>query len=175
MSCVSVPVLSVHSTSIAPKFCIASSRLTITFLRDSTTAPFASVDVTIIGSISGVRPIATEIANRKASSQSCLRKPFSSSTIGVITIMKRTSSQLTWLMPAWNAVGRRSTAVTRSASAPKYVLLPVATMIAVAEPLMTFVPMKPMFSSSSGLRFGQRARVASLKRSRTSRPAATRR
>ena len=71
-SCVSVPVLSVHSTSMAPKFWIASRRLTITFWRDSTTAPLASVEVTIMGSISGVRPTATDSANKKASPQSPL-------------------------------------------------------------------------------------------------------
>ena len=105
-SCVSVPVLSVHSTSIAPKFWIASSRLTITFLRDSVTAPRASVEVTIIGSISGVRPTAIDSANSNACSQSPLVKPLIRKTIGTITSMKRISSQLTRLMPAWNAVGR---------------------------------------------------------------------
>ena len=42
-----------------------------------------------------------------------------SSTRGAITSMKRISSQLTRLTPAWKAVGVRSTAVTRCASAPK--------------------------------------------------------
>ena len=119
MSCVSVPVLSVHSTSIAPKFWIASSRLTMTFLRDITTAPLASVEVTIIGSISGVSPTATDSANRKASPQSLLVKPLISSTIGTITSAKRISSQLTLLTPVWNAVGVRSAAVTRVARVPK--------------------------------------------------------
>src|SRR6266850_267563 len=38
-SIVSVPVLSVHRTSIAPRFWIELSRLTITFLRDIRMAP----------------------------------------------------------------------------------------------------------------------------------------
>src|SRR5579871_6308605 len=52
---VSVPVLSVQSTSIAPKFWIEFSRLTITFFRDMASAPFERHTDTIIGSISGVR------------------------------------------------------------------------------------------------------------------------
>ena len=119
LSWVSVPVLSVQSTSIAPKFWIASRRLTMTFLRDSRTAPLASVEVTIIGSISGVSPTATESANRKASIQSPLVKPLTSSTIGTITSAKRISSQLTLLTPAWKAVGAGSVAVTFAASVPK--------------------------------------------------------
>ena len=40
-SCVSVPVLSVHNTFMAPKFWIALRRLTMTFLRDIAIAPLA--------------------------------------------------------------------------------------------------------------------------------------
>ncbi len=64
---VSVPVLSVQSTSIAPKFWIEFSRLTITFLRDMAMAPFERQTETIIGSISGVRPTATARAKKNAS------------------------------------------------------------------------------------------------------------
>src|SRR5450830_1375789 len=98
---------------------MASSRLTITFLRDNATAPLANVEVTIIGSISGVRPTAIETAYRKASTQSPLVKPFMKKTTGVMTNMKRINSQLTLLTPDWNAVGVRSVAVTRSAREPK--------------------------------------------------------
>ena len=52
-SMVSVPVLSVQSTSMAPKFWIELSRLTMTFLRDIASAPLDRQTVTIIGSISG--------------------------------------------------------------------------------------------------------------------------
>jgi hypothetical protein len=98
---------------------MASRRLTITFLRDNSTAPLARVEVTTIGSISGVRPMATDRLNRKASSQSPLVKPLIRKTTGVITAMKRISSQLTLLTPAWKAVGAGSTALTRSARVPK--------------------------------------------------------
>ncbi|OQC07796.1 MAG: hypothetical protein BWX79_01811 [Alphaproteobacteria bacterium ADurb.Bin100] len=114
-----MPVLSVHSTSIAPKFWIASSRFTITFLRDRNTAPRASVEVTIIGSISGVMPTAIDSANSIACSQSPLVKPLSSSTSGTMIAMKRISSQLTRFTPVWKEVGERSVLDTRCASAPK--------------------------------------------------------
>ena len=61
----SVPVLSVQSTSIAPRFWIEFSRLTITFFRDMPIAPLERQTETIIGSISGVRPTATARAKKK--------------------------------------------------------------------------------------------------------------
>ena len=58
-----MPVLSVHSTVIAPRSWMAASRLTITFLRDIRTAPRDSVTVVIIGSSSGVSPTASATEN----------------------------------------------------------------------------------------------------------------
>jgi hypothetical protein len=55
---------------MAPKFWIELRRLTMTFLRDIASAPMARLTVTIMGSISGVRPTATATANRSAPSQS---------------------------------------------------------------------------------------------------------
>ena len=108
---------------MAPKFWIASSRLTTTFLRDNNTAPLARVLVTIIGSISGVNPTATDSANRKACSQSPLVIPLSNRTMGTMTAAKRMSSQLTLLTPAWKALGAPlsvpSTAVACAARVPK--------------------------------------------------------
>ncbi|MNP57145.1 hypothetical protein D3C76_1519450 [compost metagenome] len=75
--------------------------------------------MTIIGSISGVSPTATESANSAASHQSPLVKPLMSNTIGVITNMKRINSQLTLLIPAWKALGCSSWLVTRCANWPK--------------------------------------------------------
>ena len=71
-SIVSVPVLSVQSTSIAPKFWMELSFLTMTFFFDIASAPLDRQTETIIGSISGVRPTATAIAKKKASFQLCL-------------------------------------------------------------------------------------------------------
>src|SRR5471032_1568252 len=111
---------------------MASRRLTTTFFFDSFTAPLARVLVTIIGSISGVRPTATDKANRNASIQSPLVQPLIRKTSGAITSAKRISSQLTLLTPASKAVGVRSVAVTRVAMVPKYVRLLVASTSAVA-------------------------------------------
>ena len=65
-SMVSVPVLSVQRTSMAPKFWIALSRLTMTRFRAMASAPLERQTVTIIGSISGVSPTATARAKKNA-------------------------------------------------------------------------------------------------------------
>jgi hypothetical protein len=65
-SSVSVPVLSVQSKSIAPKFWMELRRLTITFFRLMAIAPLARQTETIIGNISGVSPTATASAKKKA-------------------------------------------------------------------------------------------------------------
>ena len=52
------------------------------FFFDMDIAPLARQVVTIIGSISGVRPTATEMANRNASSQSPLVRPLMKNTTG---------------------------------------------------------------------------------------------
>ena len=72
-----------------------------------------------MGSISGVSPTATDIANRKASAQSPLVMPSMSNTRGSIKAMKRIRIQATWFTPAWNGVGSGSLPVTRWARAPK--------------------------------------------------------
>ena len=79
---VSVPVLSVQSTSMAPKFWMAFSRLTITRFRDIASAPLERQTVTIIGSISGVSPTATAKAKMNASSQLCFVNPLMRKTAG---------------------------------------------------------------------------------------------
>ena len=147
-SCVSVPVLSVHSTSIAPKFWIEFRRLTISRARAIASAPLARLIVTIIGSISGARPTATETANRKACSQSPLVRPLTMNTSGTITSMKRSTSQMKRLMPWSKAVGTRAR-VSVPAMAPKRVARPVASTTPVALPLTTLLPMKHTLGSAS--------------------------
>ena len=61
---VSVPVLSLHSTSMLPKFWIAERCLTITFFRAMARAPLERVTETIMGRNSGVRPTANATANK---------------------------------------------------------------------------------------------------------------
>ena len=86
--------------------------------RAITTAPLARLVVTIIGSISGVSPTATETANRSASSQSPLVIPLMRNTSGVITSKKRINIQLTRLMPLSKLVSGRAPAMS-FATAPK--------------------------------------------------------
>jgi len=71
----------------------------MTLARDMSIAPFARFTVTIMGSISGVRPTATATANSSASSQSCLVKPLMRKTMGTMTMMTRIINQVKRLMP----------------------------------------------------------------------------
>ncbi len=102
-----MPVLSVHSTSIAPKFWIALSCLTTTLRRLIASAPLARLAVTISGSISGVRPTATEIANRNASRKLPLSHQLIAKTTGTITAMIRISSHDTLFTPRSKLVSAR--------------------------------------------------------------------
>ncbi len=149
MSIVSVPVLSVHSTSIAPRFWIALIRLTMTFFLPIATAPFDRQTVTIIGSISGVRPTATARAKKKASFQVPLVKPLMRNTSGTITAMNSIINHVKRAMPRSNAVGGVCV-WSDSAMPPRYVPLPVATTTAEAEPLPTLVPRNATLVNSSG-------------------------
>ena len=62
-------------------------------------APLDRHTVTIIGSISGVRPTATARAKKNASFQSPLVRPLMTKTSGTMTSMKRIISQVNWLTP----------------------------------------------------------------------------
>ena len=65
-SMVRVPVLSVQRTSMAPKFWMEFRRLTMTFLRAMAIAPLERQTEMIMGSISGVRPTATDREKKKS-------------------------------------------------------------------------------------------------------------
>ena len=77
------------------------------FFLDIIIAPFERLAVTIIGSISGVSPTATDIAKMKASIQSPLVMPLTRNTIGTIISIKRMSNRLTLVMPLSKAVAAR--------------------------------------------------------------------
>ena len=139
LSWVRVPVLSVQRMSTEPRFWMAFRFLMMTFWRLISKAPLAREVVTIMGSISGVRPTATEMANSSASIQLPLVKPFSSSTIGTITAMNRISSRLTLPMPLSKAVLGGLLPMVR-AMEPNMVPSPTATATARALPLMTVLP-----------------------------------
>ena len=64
--CVSVPVLSEHRTSMAPKFWMAVTSLTMTFFFDMSMDPLARFAETMVASISGIRPMARVSAKTTA-------------------------------------------------------------------------------------------------------------
>ncbi len=97
---------------------MAFRRLTITFLRAMSSAPLDRLTVTIMGSISGVSPTATAMANRNASSQLCLLSPLIRKTSGTITAMKRIISQVNLLTPRSKLVNWRCPTIL-AASDPK--------------------------------------------------------
>ena len=66
----------------------------------------------------------SELANKSASSQSCLVRPLMRKTAGPITRMNRIISQVNLLMPLSKAVGTRRPAISW-ASRPKNVFAPV--------------------------------------------------
>ena len=74
------------------------------------TAPFAKQVVTIIGSISGVKPTAMEMPNRNASSQSPFVIPLMKNTSGTMTSIKRINTQETALTPLVKLVSTASPA-----------------------------------------------------------------
>ena len=120
------------------------------FFFDIWAAPFAKLVVTIIGSISGVKPTATESANSVASSQSPLVKPLINNTIGTITNIKRMSSFDTDCTPFSKPVfilGR----MIDFAMVPNIVSFPIATATQVAEPLITLVPINAKLGHSKGV------------------------
>lgn len=100
--------MSVQSTSMAPRFWIALSRLTTTLRLDMATAPRARLAETTIGSISGVRPTATAMPKSSAWFQSPLVTPLMTKTMGTITSMKRISRKLTLRTPVSKLVSGRS-------------------------------------------------------------------
>ncbi len=63
---VRVPVLSVHNTSIEPKFWIDLILLTRVFFLANALLPLVKLTLTIIGNILGVIPTATDKANNIA-------------------------------------------------------------------------------------------------------------
>ena len=79
---------------MAPKFWMDGSRLTMTFFRAMVSAPLARLTVTIIGSISGVRPTAIERPKSSASTQLPLVRPTMRKTAQTMTTMKRIISQV---------------------------------------------------------------------------------
>ena len=127
---------------------MAFRRFTMTFFPDIDSAPRERQTLTIIGSISGVRPTATATAKKNASFQSCLVRPLMTNTSGTITAMKPIMSQVKWVTPRSKLVSTGSP-VSVLAMVPRYVRGPVSTTTAVAVPLSTAVPRKQRLRNSS--------------------------
>ncbi len=138
--------------SIAPKFCIEFRFLTIVFFLLIETAPFARHVVTIIGSISGVSPTATEIPNRNACNQFPFVMPFITKTSGTIISIKRINTHDTAFTPFVKLVSTASSA-TDEAIEPKSVLSPTATITPAALPETTLLPINAILLYSVILPF----------------------
>ncbi len=122
-----------------PKFSMAASRLTMTFLRAMRTAPLARVTETIMGSNSGVSPTASATENRKDSRGSRRRRALTRNT-------KSTRKITTWRMRKPNPRVPRSNSVSGgcpvrvAAMRPNSVDAPVRMTTAAPNPLTTEVP-----------------------------------
>ncbi len=122
-----------------PKFSMAASCLTITFLRAMRTAPRESVTDTTMGSSSGVSPTASATENRNDSRMSRCRSALTRktrSTRKTTTCKIRNPKRR---VPRSNSVsGARSP--SPAATRPSSVAGPVTSTTAVPSPLTTDVP-----------------------------------
>ena len=96
---VSVPVLSMQSTSMLPKPCMALMSLMMVCLRLMVRLPLARQAVITMGSISGISPTDTDSAKAKDSSHFPPVIPRSTNTMGISTAIKRSMTQAMELAP----------------------------------------------------------------------------
>ena len=99
LSLVRVPVLSMHSTSMLPKPCMALMSLMMVCLRLMARLPRARQAVMTMGSISGLSPTATDRAKAKDSSQLPPVRPSSKNTSGISTPINRSITHAMELAP----------------------------------------------------------------------------
>ncbi len=130
--------------SIAPRFWIALSFLTMTFFFDMAIAPLERQTVTIMGSISGVRPTATESPKSRASTQLCLVRPTMRKVTETMISIRRTISLTKDFSPLSKSVGSFG-AVIAAETLPRKVLMPVLTATPLAAPETTVDPWKQAF------------------------------
>ena len=145
---VSVPVLSVHRTSMLPRSCTAASRLTITRSPAIRSAPRASVMDTTIGSSSGVSPTASATANRNDWSHGRWNRAFTSSTNSTMRIASRRMRSPKLRIPISNAVAG-GFEIKLSLISPSEVAEPVRHTSMEAVPPTTEVPMNTAFDAAS--------------------------
>ena len=122
-----------------PNPCMALMFLTTVCFLPMAALPFARQALITMGSISGVRPTATERANRKDSSQSPLVSPPAMNTTGTSTAMKRISTQAMELAPRSKPFLSWDSAVENP---PYTVSFPTASTMPSPLPPVTEEPMK---------------------------------
>ncbi len=154
---VSVPVLSVHRTLMAPTSWIADKRFTITFRLAICMAERASATVTTMGSSSGVRPTARATANRIDSRIGRANQMFTTSTKTISATAKRMISMLKLRIPSAKSVAG-GLAARLVASRPIADLLLVRQIRMVVVPLMTEVPENTTLEAPPGFFRRRRSR-----------------
>ena len=143
-----VPVLSVHSTVMAPKSSMASRRLTMTFSAAIRRAPADRLTLTMAGSSCGVRPTASASENSSESTSGRCRTRLTTKMAVTTTTIARTSSTPNWVMPRSNPVLSRRSA-SRADTAPNWVARPVLATMASPAPLTTWVPMNTLLERAA--------------------------
>jgi len=136
---VSVPVLSVHSTLMLPRFSIASIRRHSMPPSASVCAARARLTPRIAGNSSGLSPTASASANSNVSTGGRPSTTLIANTSTTITSMLTRRSMPKRRSPCSNSVSARRPS-SWCAMRPYAVVVPVATTRAVAVPLRTFVP-----------------------------------
>ena len=124
-----------------------SSFFTIVFFLESSMAPLVRLPVTIIGNISGVKPIATDKLNNKDSNQASFKKPFIKNTIGTIKNINLIRSFETSSIPFSKLVSD-FVSCKLSLIVFKNVCFPVLSTTPTAAPLRTLVPIKTILDKS---------------------------
>ena len=143
-SSVNVPVLSVQSISIDPKFWIAPIFFTTVLCLAIFKAPLVRFSDTIAGNISGVKPTASDAAKVNASKKLPVWYQSMTRTRGTITAINIKSILETFLTLLSNSVSG-SASCNEDCIAPKYVFWPVPITTAIAVPLTTLVPRRQTF------------------------------
>ena len=144
LSLVSVPVLSIQSTSMLPKLCMALISLIMVCFLLIARLPLARQAVITIGSISGIRPTATDRAKAKDSIHFPSVIPSNINTMGTNIAMKRIITQAMESAPFLKEFLSSESGLV---NLPYRVSLPTANTMPSPFPLITVVAIKARFSS----------------------------
>lgn len=153
---VMVPVLSVHSVSMLPKFSMEFRRLTMTPCFVICWAPLERLMVMMAGRSSGAMPTARATAKSRVSSAGLSRMILIARTARTRALMIRVKRMPNFRIPCSNSVssGRSD---SRFAISPNLVAAPVSVISTLAVPLRTLVPENTILvrsASSASTRVG---------------------